>query len=234
MQGKSATFKAVFHEIVALQSCATSRDRDPKALISLGSDGGKLQDRGFTVEDGSKVSRRSRNPYERDWNCQPMHSGCNTAKADGLAEWPKFRRNCHFLQVEDGHLFIRTRGRAGSERHLLLPNVVSPGSDKVDARSVVGPGKLGGRKVQGGSVGMKAEFGYMLPGIAAANVDWFNLHERARVELQIPKKFELTEEGRVIPVGTETVKGSLPDGDYSHFPSLPTPEGGLAVFGLRG
>ncbi len=182
----------------------------------------------------SKVSRRSRNPYERDWNCQPMHSGCNTAKADGLAECPKFRRNCHFLQVEDGHLFIRTRGRAGSERHLLLPNVVSPGSDKVDARSVVGPGKLGGRKVQGGSVGMKAEFGYMLPGIAAANVDWFNLHERARVELQIPKKFELTEEGRVIPVGTETVKGSLPDGDYSHFPSLPTPEGGLAVFGLRG
>ena len=56
MQGKSATFKAVFHAIVALQSCATSRDRDPKALISLGSDGGKLQDRGFTVEDGINAS----------------------------------------------------------------------------------------------------------------------------------------------------------------------------------
>ena len=42
---------------------------------------------------------------------------------------------------------------------------------------------------------MKAEFSYMLPGIAAANVDWFNLHERARVGLQIPNGFVLTDEG---------------------------------------
>ena len=78
---------------------------------------------------------------------------------------------------------------------------------------------------------MKAQFGYMLPGIAAANVDWFNLHEKARVGLQVPKIFQLTEEGRVVPVGTETVKGSRRAGDYDHFPSLP--EGGLAVFGRR-
>ena len=80
---------------------------------------------------------------------------------------------------------------------------------------------------------MKAQFGYMFPGIATANVDRFNLHERARVGLQVPKAFEVTEEGRIIPVGTETVKGSLRAGDYDHFPSLRVPEGGLAVFGRR-
>ena len=82
-------------------------------------------------------------------------------------------------------------------------------------------------------MGMKAQFGYMFPGIAAANVDWFNLHERARVGLQVPKAFEVTKEGRIIPVGTETVKGSLRAGNYDHFPSLRVPEGGLAVFGQR-
>ena len=181
----------------------------------------------------SKVCGGSRSLYERDWNCQPMHSSCNTKKAAGLTEWPRFRCSCHFLQVENGHLFVRTRGRAGSEKHLLLPNIVSPSRDKVDARVVVGPGKLGGQKVLGASAGMKAEFGYMLPGIAAATVDWFNLHEKARVGLQIPKKFELTEKGRVIPIGTETVKGCLQDGNYDHFPTLRMPEGGLAVLGQR-
>ena len=99
-----------------------------------------------------------------------MHSSCNTKKAAGLTEWPRFRCSCHFLQVENGHLFVRTRGRAGSEKHLLLPNIVSPSRDKVDARVVVGPGKLGGQKVLGASAGMKAEFGYMLPGIRQATI----------------------------------------------------------------
>ena len=115
---------------------------------------------------------------------------------------------------------------------MLLRNVVSESRDKVDARIVVGPGKLGGRKVSGASVGMKAEFGYMLPGIAASEVDWFNLHERARAGLRIPKSFERKEDGRIVQVGTEMVKGSLREGDYSHFPSLRVPEGGIAVVGL--
>ena len=181
----------------------------------------------------SKVSRDDRSLYERDWNCQPMHESCNEKKAARLAEWPKFRCRCHFLQVEDDHLFVRTCGRAGTERHLLLPNVVSASGDRVDARVVVGPGKLGRQKVQGAAMGMKAEFGYMLPGIPASSVGWFNLHEKARVGLWIPKRFELKDDGRVVQVGTEMVKGSLREGDYSHFPSLRVPEGGIAVFGPR-
>ena len=80
---------------------------------------------------------------------------------------------------------------------------------------------------------MKAEFGYMLPGIAAANVDWFNLHEKARVGLQIPNRFVLTDEGCVIQIGTEMVKGHTREGDYDHFPLLRMPEGGIAVFARR-
>ena len=41
---------------------------------------------------------------------------------------------------------------------MLLPSVVSASRDRVDARMVVGPGKLGGQKVQGAAVGMKAAF----------------------------------------------------------------------------
>ena len=73
----------------------------------------------------------------------------------------------------------------------------------------------------------------MLPGIAVSSVDWFNLHEKARVGLRIPKSFELTDDGRVVQVGTEMVKGFLREGDYSHFPSLRVPEGGIAVVGPR-
>ena len=120
----------------------------------------------------SKVAGGDRHLYERDWNCQPTNLACNRSKAAELDSWPKFRCDCHILQIEDDNLFVRTRGRAGTERHLLLRSVVSPTPDRVDARILIGPGKLGGRKVQGASVGMKAQFGYMLPGIAAANVDW--------------------------------------------------------------
>ena len=181
----------------------------------------------------SKVAGGSRSRYEGDWNCQPMHVSCNQEKAAELAEWPKFGCRCHYLQVEEGHLFVRTRGRAGAERHLLLGHVVSDSPDKVDARVVVGPGKLGGQKMQGVAFGMKAAFGYMLPGIAKSSVDWFNLHEKARVGLRVPKVFELTDDGRVVPVGTEMVDGSLRRGDYSHYPSLGVPEGGIAIVGPR-
>ena len=87
--------------------------------------------------------------------------------------------------------------------------------------------------MQGASVGMKARFGYMLPGIAARGVDWFNLHERVRVGLPVPKRFTLTEEGRIIPAGTETVRSERAPGNHDHFPALPVPDGGLAVFGSR-
>ena len=84
----------------------------------------------------AKVAGGGRHFYERDWNCQPMHVACNQSKA-----WPKFRCDCHYLQVEDGHLFILTRGRTETARHILLRDVVSTAPERVDARVVIGPGK---------------------------------------------------------------------------------------------
>ena len=181
----------------------------------------------------SKVAGGGRHLYERDWNCQPMHVACNQSKADWLSSWPRFQCDCHYLQVEDGNLFVLTRGRTDTTRHILLRDVVSVTADRVDARMVIGPGKLGGQKVHGAAVGMKARFGYVLPGIAARRVDWFNLHERVRVGLPVPKTFRLTEEGHIIPVGTETVKREGAAGNHDHFPALPVPDGGFAVFGSR-
>ena len=39
----------------------------------------------------SKVAAQERALYERDWNCQPTHLGCNRLKAGRREEWPKFR-----------------------------------------------------------------------------------------------------------------------------------------------
>ncbi len=80
---------------------------------------------------------------------------------------------------------------------------------------------------------MNVVFGYMLPGIAESGVDWFNLHEKACVGLRIPKTFELTNNGRIVSIGTELVKGSLQKGNYRHFPSFRVPDSGIAIFGPR-
>ena len=71
----------------------------------------------------------------------------------------------------------------------------------------------------------------MLPGIAASRVDMFNLRERARVGLRIPKLIHIDDNGRMVAVGKETVAGRLEEGDYTHFPSLRVPEGGIALVG---
>ena len=71
----------------------------------------------------------------------------------------------------------------------------------------------------------------MLPGIAASRVDMFNLRERARVGLRIPKLIHIDDNGWVVAVGKETVAGRLGKDDYTHFPSLRVPEGGIALVG---
>ena len=132
--------------------------------------------------------------------------------------------------MHDGSdLWVFCDAPAGSGRYPLLQNVVSASPHKVDARIKIGRGKLAGQKVVGASVGMKQEFGYVLPGVAAMRVDMFNLLERARVGLPIPQTIYRDEAGRISPIGHETVVGHRPEGDYTHFPSLRVPEGGFAL-----
>ena len=48
-----------------------------------------------------------------------------------------------------------------------------------------------------------------------------------------PKAFELTEDGRVVQVGSETVTSPPRGADCGHFPSLRVRDGGFPVFGRR-
>ena len=179
----------------------------------------------------SNYGTPGRHAFNDDWNCQPMHPGCNRQKASRLDGWPQFKCKCHYLQVMGSALVVVCQGSVGSGKYPLLPNVLSARADKVDARVMIGRGKLAGRKVVGASAGMKQEFGYMLPGIAASRVDMFNLRERARVGLRIPKLIHIDDNGRMVAVGKETVAGRLEEGDYTHFPSLRVPDGGIALVG---
>ena len=175
----------------------------------------------------SKTAGGNRSRYERDWNCQPMHVSCNQEKAAEVTEWPKFRCRCHFLQVEQGHLFVRTRGQAGAERHTQCDI-----GQRGQGRRPVGGRAWKAERTKGTGGCGRDEGGIRLYVARDSEIECPG-HEKARVGLRIPRRFELTDDGRVVPVGTELVKGSLRKGDYSHFPSLRVPEGGIAIFGPR-
>ncbi len=145
-----------------------------------------------------KVALGREYEFEQDWNCQPMHEACNTSKAFQMDSWPRFGCRCHFLQVVEGDLYVCTTGKVGQGSHKLLSNVVDdfPESpERVDARVVVGHHK---DTQEQRFVGFRKDrYGYMLPGIHAREVDWFNLHEQARVGLPTPERFWVDERGRI-------------------------------------
>ena len=63
----------------------------------------------------------------------------------------------------------------------------------------------------------KDRYGYMLPGIHARAVDWFNLHERARVGLPTPERFWMDELGRITRAWGVSRK---PIATHEHVPAL--------------
>lgn len=165
-----------------------------------------------------KVARGRENEFEQDWNCQPMHEACNTAKSFQMDRWPRFDCRCHFLQVVEGDLYVCTVGKVARGSHKLLSNVVSdfPESpERVDARVVLGHHK---DTQEQRFVGFRKDrYGYMLPGIHAREVDWFNLHEQARVGLPTPERFWMDECGRITRAWGMSRK---PVATHEHVPSL--------------
>ena len=146
----------------------------------------------------SKVAGDRLSEFDQDWNCQPMHVACNQSKSFSLEGWPEFRCRCHYLQVVNGDLYICTRGKIGSGQHKLLAGVVSEHPERVDARLVFGTSSgPGGQQIAGYHRG---RFGYILPGIAARQVEMFNFQEQARVGLPTPRLIYLDEQGHVTPV----------------------------------
>lgn len=144
----------------------------------------------------SKVAKGRNAEFNEDWNCQPMHVDCNNAKDSKLRSWPRFDCDCHYLQVHGNDLYVHTKDPVGEGRHKLIENVVSERNDKVDAKLVIGSGKVRGGKTFNGY--QEGKFGYLLPGIAKSHVEVFNLTERGAVGLSVPKYIELDDQGRVV------------------------------------
>ena len=144
----------------------------------------------------SKVAADRIAEFNEDWNCQPTHIACNDSKDFRLTGWPRFGCECHYLQVFGPDLYVCTKSLVGESSHKLLEGVVSDRRDRVDAKIVMGTGK--GK--DGDNIGgyRKDRFGYLLPGIAASRVEEFNLTERGRVGLPVPRFIQKDDEGRIV------------------------------------
>ena len=144
----------------------------------------------------SKVAEERIAEFNEDWNCQPTHVACNDSKGFRLSDWPRFTCKCHYLQIRERDLYIYTRGSVGKGIRKLIDTVVSDRNDRVDAKIIIGTGTgKDGSNIAGY---WKDRFGYSLPGIAASRVEMFNLTERGRAGLSVPKRVQLDEQGRIV------------------------------------
>ena len=144
----------------------------------------------------SKTAAERVAEFNLDWNLQPTHMECNESKDSQLHGWPQFNCKCHYLQVQEGNLYVVTRGAAGEGRYKLLDSIVSEEKGRADALLVIGSGMGTGDTPIAGY--WEDRFGYVLPGIAESQVEFFNLRERGRVGLQVPKYVRLDDDGRVV------------------------------------
>ena len=155
----------------------------------------------------SKVAKGRSAEFNEEWNCQPMHTECNSAKDSKLSGWPRFDCDCHYLQIHGNDLYVYTKDTVGEGRHKLLENVVSERNNRVDAKLVIGSGKVRGGKTFYGY--QKGKFGYILPGIAKSHVEVFNLTERGAVGLSVPEYIRLDDQGRVVDRWGNAVSNGL-------------------------
>lgn len=73
--------------------------------------------------------------YNRHWNKQPMHRGCNAKRGIGYyRNWPQFTCTCHFLYFHNGHAYIYAQedvpphGYIAWVAHQFIHGVVTPQS----------------------------------------------------------------------------------------------------------
>ena len=163
--------------------------------------------------------------FDSRWNYQPMHPGCHETKRDRMDgrvlkdleaaaltgartpdDWPRFQCQCHFLQIEEGDLYVHTKGAIGAGRHLLCPKVERnfPGN-RQDALLVIaqwtGPGEIS--EVGYSALGKEIR-GYILPTYSSKRVPGFNIMEKARVGLPVPKLVHVDELGHITPLSGPT------------------------------
>ena len=151
-----------------------------------------------------------------------MHESCNRRKADAVRgrlledleiavtvgantpdDWPRFQCKCHYLQIFDGDLYVCTLDPVGVGEHKLYTGVVKDFGEenRQDAILVIGQWTgSGGVPLVGFDRGRKNHRGYLFPSFSPKRVVGFNIFERGRVGLSVPKQIYVDERGHATPL----------------------------------
>ena len=168
------------------------------------------------------LTQHRANDFEADWNYQPMHIKCHEEKRDRLSgrglnelekavtvgtitpdDWPRYECQCHYLQIDEGDLFVKTQGSIGNGRHLLYAGVVKDfgNEDRQDAILVIGrwtgPEHI---PTAGYSRRGNSERGFLLPSYSPRRVPGFNIMQARRVGLPSPQYIYIDDKGYVTPL----------------------------------
>ena len=151
-----------------------------------------------------------------------MHEECNRKKSDGLEgrrldeleaavttgnnapnDWPRFECKCHYLQIIEETMYVRTIGISDSNKHELCANVVKDFGNANRQDAIMVPHKWmdrGGTEYFGYRNENDKSDGYLLPSFAPEKVPGFNIFESNRVGLPTPELIYIDEKGHVTPV----------------------------------
>ena len=159
--------------------------------------------------------------FRREQNYQPMHGECNEKKMNMMEgrkletfektiatgtnntpdDWPRFRCKCHYLQILEGDMCVCTLGIVGVGEHKLYGGVVKDYDGiRQDAIMVVGKWKEKGKEMAGFDRRGNSVRGFLLPSFSSKRVPGFNISERGRVGLPVPKNIYVDESGYVTPL----------------------------------
>ena len=114
--------------------------------------------------------------YNKDWNCQPMHSACNNQRGGQIYGFPLFSCKCHLLKIvhmSKGYILFlhylpeEIKYPVTSAKHgFVFPDRSGGHISAVWSMGTVGPGKKG--------ITGKGNLGHALPRISPDEVDAFN------------------------------------------------------------
>ena len=211
----------------AAKSALLKRD-NRRCGIHMGGCGRVIRNRGQCEVDHiiPVVLYRSLAPeprgFDKPWNYQPMHRDCHKAKEDRLRgrqleeleaavtvgantpdDWPRFECQCHYLQIVGSDLFVFTKGRIGSGKHLLYAGVVKDFGEDDRQDGILVPSRWtgpAGKPMVGYSNIHNNLRGFILPSFSPKRVPGFNIFEARRVGLPGPKYVYIDERGYLTPL----------------------------------
>ena len=157
-----------------------------------------------------KVSIRPR-IYNRDWNCQPMHSECNHERGGQIYGFPLFSCSCHWLQIDrksEGHHVLTLHYSTESDEVALSVSTKEEdfvfgtqfstgksshlfgGAEHIDV-NIMGMWSMGTVKPGRKGITGKGQLGHVFPRISPDEVKEFNRMEVQRInDVSSPQTIE--------------------------------------------